>query len=148
MYFVQKKLNNYYTLHSTLFNNNLAAMKTVSPFVFSFFIIIISALSCSSHNDLKVAVKDSDDQFRFTAQYNPSKTERVQELINEEISPTRFEENKDWNLSTVLDDQTKFKITSTPGDLEIRLDKDENSRSSYRRVQRMCEEIKKVIVEK
>ncbi|SEJ01671.1 hypothetical protein SAMN04487995_3047 [Dyadobacter koreensis] len=123
-------------------------MKHVFQFLLFLCLITTFAASCTNHNDLKVAVKDSDDQFRFTAQYNPSKTERVQKLINKEIYPTRFEENKDWNISTILDDKTNFKIISAPGDLEIQLDKDENSRSSYRRIRRMCEEIKKVIAEK
>ena len=114
----------------------------------SVLLLFITAVSCNNRDNLNVAVKDSDNVYLFTAHYNPTKTDRVQRLINNEISPTHLKEDNDWNISATLDDRTTFQVISEPGDLEIQLNKNENSKRSFRRVQRMCEEIKKVIVEK
>lgn len=123
-------------------------MKTFLSKTFIFSFVLIAATSCSDNNDLKISVKDSEDFYKFTAHFDADKSEKVQEFINEKITPSHFPEDQDWDMVTILDDKTKFKIKSSDGNLEIRLNKNENSRSSYRRVQSMCEEIKEVIMEK
>ncbi len=46
-----------------------------------------------------------------------------------------------------LDDHTKIYIKKSPGVLEIKLDKDENSSESYNEIKSMCQGMEKVLTE-
>ncbi len=47
-----------------------------------------------------------------------------------------------------LDDHTKFYIKKSPGVLEIKFDKDENTEEAYHTIKSMCQGIKKVLTHK
>lgn len=111
-------------------------------------ILLMYFTSCKNPDNLSISVKDSEDVYKFSAHYDEEKTERVQHLINEGIAPNHIESTEDWDFTTVLNDRTHVKIESAPGDLIIKLDKEENDKASYLQVKRMCEEIKGVLAEK
>ena len=109
----------------------------------------VAAMFVSCNNgDLSVKVKDADDYYRFTATFDEDKSPQVSEFLNGEIAPTRIVSDTDFKVTTVLNDQTKFTLESSPGEIMIYLDKEENSRASYHRVKNLCEGIKDIIMEK
>lgn len=112
--------------------------------------LLTSALlfSCTGSDNVSVKVKDADDYFRFTATFDKEKSVRINRFINNQIAPTRIESDRDIDITTTLDDQTTFKWESSPGELMIYLDKEENSKASYHRIKSMCEKIKDIIAEK
>ncbi|MEX6687260.1 hypothetical protein QTN47_07125 [Danxiaibacter flavus] len=107
---------------------------------------LLSSCRHSNHN-IKISVKNNEDLYQFSASYNDKKTGKIENLINEKIAPTRLEwsGDDDIDVTTVLEDKTKFHLESSPGELRIRLDKTENSRDSYLKIKEMCEEIKDII---
>lgn len=116
----------------------------------SFFILVllaaVSVVSCRHRSgDIQVKVKDTDDYYRFTAIFDEKKTQRVYDCINREIAPTHIESTEDIDIETILDDKTRFKWESSPGELLIYIDKDENSQASYHRIRNMCERIKTIV---
>lgn len=108
----------------------------------------VMAFSCNNSENVSVKVKDADDYYRFTATFNKKKSARVNRFINSQIAPTRIESDEDIDITTKLDDQTTFRWESSPGELMIYLDKDENSEASYHRIKGMCENIKDIITDK
>ena len=110
----------------------------------------LTVLSCFHNNhDIKISVKETEDVYRFTASFPESQTRKVQRLINNSISPNSFFSSPDdyVDVSTILQDKTRFSIKASPGNLSIKLDRYENTVASYRRVKEMCEEIKNTLKE-
>jgi hypothetical protein len=104
--------------------------------------------SCHHHrHNINITVNESGGIYRFTAYYPEEKTRKVQQLINESISPNSlFSGPGDYmDVSTTLQDKTRFAIKSSPGTLKIKLDRDENTVASYQRIKEMCEEIKNTL---
>lgn len=92
-------------------------------------------------NDISFKVKDSDDTYELSANYDPDKTERVQEFLDEELTgrgDVSFE-NAEIDADLTLDDHSKFYIRSEPGELLIRMKKDENSRQTYHKMKKLGE---------
>ncbi|MEJ0101556.1 MAG: hypothetical protein WDO19_02880 [Bacteroidota bacterium] len=111
---------------------------------------IVTFLSCFHRDrDIKISVKETEDVYRFTASFPESKTRKVQRLINNSISPNSFFSSPDdyLDVSTILQDKTRFSIKASPGKLSIKLDREENTVASYHRVKEMCEEIKNTLKE-
>jgi hypothetical protein len=109
----------------------------------------ICFFSCYNAGDLKISVKDSDEEYQFSAHFDEHKTSEVKRVIDQSITPTRIYSEKDEvGVTTILDDKTKFDLQYDPGDVLIKLNKNENSKASYIRIKKMCEQIKKVIGEK
>lgn len=105
--------------------------------------------SCKHSEDVKISVKDSDDEYRFTAYFDEKKTNEIVKIIDQNIAPTTISSDEDEiDVTTTLDDKTKFDLQYEPGEVLIRLNKNENSKSSYYRIKKMCEEIKSVIGKK
>jgi hypothetical protein len=108
----------------------------------------VALLSSCNSGDLNIKVKDADEFYRFTAIYDEQKTPRVNAFINRSIAPTSIVSDEDIDVTTVLDDKTKFKWESSPGKMMIYLDKDENSRASYQRIKSMCQGAKEIMMAK
>ena len=53
-----------------------------------------------------------------------------------------------FNVYTELKDGTKFHVKSSPGRMDIQLNKEENSIESYNRIKSMCEGIKNILTQK
>ena len=104
--------------------------------------------SCHFRNhDIRISVNDNEEKFRFAASYPENKTSHVQQLINEQVAPNSlFSSANDYtDVTTVLQDQTRFHIKSSPGSLQIQLNKNENDAKSYQRIKNMCEAIKETL---
>lgn len=103
-------------------------------------------ISCNHTGDVKISVKDTDDEYRFSAYFDKKKTDEIVKVINENIAPTTiFSDANEIDVTTILDDKTKFDLEYAPGEVMIKLNKNENSKYSYDRIKKMCEDIKKVI---
>ncbi len=101
---------------------------------------------CNFHNDhnIRISVKESSQQYRLHASYSRAKTNKVRSYINECIQPVSLNGNY-VDITTTLDDNTRFYIKSLAGELLIKLNKTENSEASYHRIKKMCEGIKEVL---
>lgn len=104
-------------------------------------------LACSS-DDLNISVSDSDDAYEFAARFDRHRTQRVQKFINAHMAPGTVVTGNYVDITAILDDDTRFVLEESPGEVRIKLDKEVNSAASYHRVKRMCEGLKKVILEK
>jgi hypothetical protein len=105
------------------------------------------SVACSSSGDLKVAVKDTDSEYRFTAHYDKSKTVATQQMINRSIKPNRIfvDHEDDIDKEIKLVDGTVFHLDSSPGDLKIVFDKSANNAHSYDMIRKLGESIKEVV---
>jgi hypothetical protein len=83
------------------------------------------------------------------AHFNKNRMRDVEEYMNNKIgrkSNISFA-NTQIDGKLALNDHTIFYIRKSPGILEIKLDKNENSEDSYHhQIKSMCQGIKKVIV--
>lgn len=105
--------------------------------------------SCQHSEDVKISVKDSDDEYRFTAYFDEKKTDEIVKVIDQSIAPTTIHSDEnEIDVTTTLEDKTKFDLQYEPGEVLVRLNKNENTKSSYNRIKKMCEEIKSVIGKK
>jgi hypothetical protein len=120
-------------------------MKYISLISGLLFISVL--LACSNGDNLKISVTDSDDTYEFLAKFEEKKTKRVQDFINSQVAPSSFSGDH-VDITTTLDDKTKFKLEERAGRVRIELDKEANSDASYHRIQTMCEGIKKILDEK
>jgi len=116
-------------------------------FFISLAMLITTSLweSCARlRHGLSLRYSESDRLYSLTAYYDRSQTWIVESYINRCTEPDRLfhSENDRIDAWTKLNDHTAFKIKSSPGELEIELDKRENSRQSYYRIKQMCEGIK------
>ena len=86
----------------------------------------------------------------MSAYYDKSKTRQVQQCIDEHLGAKNNISfvNAETDATITLDDKTKFYIKSSPGELKIKLDKEENSFASYNEIKEMCTAIKTTIAEK
>ena len=102
-----------------------------------------------NHN-ISISVREDDDNYQFTANYEAANTRRVQQYINKSIEPNGLfrSENDYFDVTTSLADNTKFYIKESPGKLKITLDKKRNSTASYLRIKKMCEGIKQLVAGK
>lgn len=112
--------------------------------------LLISILSSCKHSeDVKISVKDTDDEYTFSAYFDEKKTDEIVKVIDQNIAPTTIHSDEnEIDVTTTLDDKTKFDLQYEPGEVMIKLNKNENSKSSYQRVKKMCEEIKSAIGKK
>lgn len=108
--------------------------------------LVALLVSCNS-GEVYVKVKDHDDYYRFTAKFNPDLSPRISRFISNEITTVRINPESDSKIVTVLNDNTKLSIESSPGEVMVYLDKEENGPASYHRVKNMCEGIKNIIAD-
>ena len=107
----------------------------------------IAFSSCRWGHHTSISTWDSGDEYGMNAYYSKKKTRKVQRLLNRcleencNISFTRTPVDED----ITLDDRTRFYLHSYPGELEIRIDKTENSGESFARIQELCEDIKELL---
>jgi len=111
----------------------------------------ISFISCM-HNDHNINIAYSEDTHYYTmnAHFPRRQTRHVDEYIDDRIgrgSKMSFVNSRIDGVIT-LDDRTKFYIRKSPGVLEIKFDKDENTEEAYHTIKSMCQGIKKVLTHK
>ncbi|GAB3705953.1 hypothetical protein GCM10027592_38980 [Spirosoma flavus] len=111
----------------------------------SILLLIVSSLVACSDGDIKISVTDSDDTYEFFAKYDKKKTQRVQDFINQKMAPGSNVTGDNIDITTTLDDNTRFELEEYPGKVRVKLDKEDNSEASYRRVKDMCEGVKRIV---
>ena len=111
-------------------------MKKLPALFFYAIMCIITGVSCM-HNDnghTSLTLSESDHYYSMNAHFSKSKTRDVDEYMDSRIgrrSNMSFVNSRiDGTLA--LDDHTTFYIKKSPGLIEIKLDKDENSDDAYR----------------
>jgi hypothetical protein len=111
---------------------------------------VFTILSCNKPDDLKLSVKDTDSQYKFSAQYDQRKTIAVQQYLNTRLKPNRIfsDHTEDVEKDIKLTDGTVFHLESSPGKLEIELEKKQNSSASYQNMREVCLEVRDIVMEK
>jgi len=100
------------------------------------------------HNDMSIRVSEDEDEFEMEADYRKKQTHDVQVYLNNRLlsnSSVRFNEEDFVDKEITLDDNTTFYINTNPGELNIRIDKNENSEESCERVKRFCKGLEIVL---
>ena len=108
----------------------------------------ITVISCMHHHgNIDISYNESDKYYSMNAHFSKSKTKDVEKYMDNRIgrrSNMSFVNSQiDGTIS--LDDHARFYIKKSPGVLEIKLDKDENSDDGYQEIKSMCQGIKKVL---
>jgi hypothetical protein len=109
--------------------------------------ILIGLGSCSKSGDLKVSVKDSESEYRFSANYDRSKTIAAQQTINRAVKPNRIFADHDDHVDKEIKlvDGTTFYLNSAPGNMEITFDKRTNNVHSYEMIKKLGESVREVV---
>ncbi len=100
------------------------------------------------HHDLSFRVSEDEDEFEMDGDYRRNQSRKVQVYLNNRLlsnSSVRFDEEDFVDKEITLDDNTTFYINTNPGELSIRIDKNENSEESCERVKNFCKELEIVL---
>jgi hypothetical protein len=125
-------------------------MKNYAVSVALGFMMIAGMSSCfHHHNDISISVSDDEDEYEMEADYRRSKSHDVQVYLNNHLltSSNVSIRNGFVDDEVTLDDKTTFYINTNPGELSIRINKNENSEESCERVRQICEELKQIIAD-
>ncbi|SDL16384.1 hypothetical protein [Siphonobacter aquaeclarae] len=112
--------------------------------------VLLLLTGCAHRGDyLSFKVNDSDETFQLSAEYNPDKTEQVQEYLDEKLTTGNDAsfENAEIDATMTLNDKTHFYIRSNPGELLIRFNKSENSKASYLKMKELSKGLKDVLTD-
>ena len=110
------------------------------------FFFLATFASCRWGHNTSISISDSYDEYEMTASYQKRKTNKVQRFLNEcweDNSTISFRRRVDGMV--ILNDRTKFYLHSYPGELEIRIDKNENSPEACLKIKDICEDIKEFL---
>jgi len=112
-------------------------------------LLIWVSLSCFhfNDNDTSISISETKTVYKMSAHFSRNKTKAVHEYIDRQTGKANNISflNSEADATVMLHDKTSFYLKSLPGELEIKLDKQDNSYESFARVKEMCEGIKKVI---
>ena len=112
-------------------------------------LMIIAGLSSCfhSHNDISISVSDDEDEYEMEADYRRNQSHAVQVYLNNHLlnNSNVSIHNGFVDDEVTLDDKTTFYINTNPGELNIRINKNENSEESCERVRQVCEELKQIL---
>ena len=99
------------------------------------------------NHSISVSVVEDEEMYTFSARYDPKATDRIEGYINRNINPDQMgsSPNDYIDATTSLNDHTRFHIKESPGRLEIKLDKKENTTASSYRIRKMCDGIKHLL---
>ncbi|HEX7457907.1 MAG TPA: hypothetical protein VF301_05695, partial [Ginsengibacter sp.] len=116
--------------------------------IFFYALLCTFLISCwHNDHDINIAYSEYSHYYSMNAYFPKNKTRDVDEYMDDRIgrrSKMSFVNSRiDGTIS--LDDHTKFYIKKSPGVLEIKLDKDENSDEAYHQIKLMCQGIKKLL---
>jgi hypothetical protein len=104
--------------------------------------------ACRSKSNVSIKVSESDGTYKFAAYFPENRSDDVMRFIRRQVSQDHVLALDNSNqVLTKLHDGTHFLIRSEPGEILIRLNKEENSAQSLARIKKMCEGIKKEILD-
>jgi hypothetical protein len=112
---------------------------------FSFLALMSSCFFCE--HDMSVTISDDDDEYEMDASFNRNKTHAVQVYLNEHLLNNRVAFRNRDDEEITLDDNTTIYITTHPGQVSIKIDKEENSEESCEKVRRVCEDLKDIVAD-
>ncbi len=110
--------------------------------------IIAGMSSCFHHrHDMSISVSDDENEYEMEADYRRNQSHAVQVYLNDHLLSNSNVSIRNGFVDDeiTLDDETTFYINANPGELSIRINKNENSEESCERVKRICEDIKVII---
>ena len=123
-------------------------MKKSIFLLFGLFSIILASCYRNDGKDISIKYTDSEDSYSMNALFGRSRTRAAELYMNKKIG----QENNISFLNTqsdavfTLDDGSKFYLKKSPGFIEIKLNKKENSFRAYHTIKSMCEGMKNVLV--
>jgi hypothetical protein len=112
------------------------------------FIMVAGMSSCFHHrHDISISVSDDEDEYEMEADYRRNQSHEVQVYLNNHLlTNSNVSINNGYvDDEVTLDDKTTFYINSNPGELSIRINKNENSEESCERVKQICQELKQIL---
>ncbi|TDH25236.1 hypothetical protein EXU57_14115 [Segetibacter sp. 3557_3] len=112
-------------------------------------LLCIAATSCMRHNNnVDISYNETDDYYLMRAEFNRAKSRAVERYIDREFGPGSNVSLSSTRIDATisLDDHTRFYMKKSPGSLHIKLNKDDNSRTAYLRVKKICEGVKGVVL--
>jgi hypothetical protein len=104
--------------------------------------------SCLHHrNNISVTVTEDDDEFEMEAGYRERQTKTVQVYLNERLLKNSGTYIRNGYISDEvnLDDNARFHIISSPGELSIQFNKNENSAASYEKLKQVCAGLEQIL---
>ena len=114
-------------------------------------LMIIAGLSSCFHHrhNISISVSDDQDEYEMEADYRRNQSHAVQVYLNNHLlnKSNVSIHNGFVDDEVTLDDKTTFYINTNPGELNIRINKNENSEESCERVKQACEELKQILAD-
>lgn len=110
--------------------------------------MIAGLSSCFHHHpDMSISVSDDEDEFEMDADYRRNQSHKVQVYLNDRLLTNSGVSIRNGFIDdeVILKDKTTFYINTNPGELNIRINKNENSEESCERIREICEELKVII---
>jgi hypothetical protein len=133
---------NNYTMKATHFILALSLLAGLMSFT--------KTVTAPEFDRTSITVKESDDFYQLSADYDPDKTGKVQGYLDDYLTQrgdVSFK-NAQIDATMTLNDKTVFYIKSMPGKLIIKFDKRRNSRNAYARFKKLGDELKDLLSEK
>jgi len=113
------------------------------------FTIVTCYSSCMyrHHGRTSFQVSESHSFYSMEAHFDENKTRKVQQFMNSELGDRNSVSfiNTTTDAMITLDDKTTFYMKSNPGELKIKLNKQDNSYQSYVEIKDLCEGLKEII---
>lgn len=112
--------------------------------------MIAGMSSCFHHrHDISISVSDDEDEYEMEADYRRNQSHAVQVYLNNNLlnNSNVSIQNGFVDDEVTLDDKTTFYINTNPGELSIRINKNENTEESCERVRQACEELKQILAD-
>lgn len=110
------------------------------------FLLTACLSSCFHHgNDVCITISDDEDEYEMDASYNKRKTHAVKVYLNDHLLSRSVAFRNSDDEEIILDDDTKFSLSSYPGRLHIKIDKTENPEEGYEKIRVVCEDLKEIL---
>lgn len=128
-------------------------MKTTNFVIVLFFVFCTIGFSQSQKNVTKdhtsVSIRESEAFYQLSADYDPSKTRKVQTCMDDHLNEKGDASFKNAQLDATmtLTDKTTFYIKSSPGKLSLKFNKKQNSSASYVKFKKLGEGLKSLLDE-
>ncbi len=117
-----------------------------------YFTVTLFCASCRQighGNNVSLTVSDSEEEYEIRAHYPEGNTAKVAAYLNQKLGKKRnisFSNTK-IDAELTLDDGTKLYMKKEPGDLEIQLNKEDNTVAAYHTMQALVEGLKPLLNE-
>jgi len=101
-----------------------------------------------SNGSTTVKITETKTDYTLDASFTRDKAGEFYRQLNSAVSPeAQFDfEDGDLETGTSLDDGTTFRIKSQRGELQLIFDKTSNNRKSYRRMEKIYERLKGIVI--